>query len=39
MAENYDAIETVVYKHYEATEQLREGFHRSSPILRSWQKE
>jgi hypothetical protein len=31
--ENDDAVETVVYKSDEVAEQLRERFHRSSPIL------
>src|SRR5258705_1171632 len=31
-----DAVETVIYKNQEAFKKLREGFHRSPPLMFGW---
>jgi len=31
-----DAVETVIYKNQEALKELREGFHRSPPLMFGW---
>src|SRR5215469_7745303 len=33
MTEDDDTVETVVYQGQQAAQQLREGFHRSSPVV------